>query len=56
MCRQEKMKIKGIVLDIGQTLAYYPVPLNWSGLYRPAFESVAEKNGLQITEQERKKT
>lgn len=52
MYRQEKMKIKGIIFDIGQTLAYYPVPLNWSALYRPAFESIAEKNGLQITEQE----
>ena len=46
------MKIKGVVFDIGQTLAYYPVPLNWSALYRPAFESVAEKNGLSVTEAE----
>ena len=50
--RQEKMRIKGIVFDIGQTLAYYPIPLNWSALYRPAFESIAEKNRLQITERE----
>ena len=50
--RQEKMRIKGIVFDIGQTLAFYPIPLNWSALYRPAFESIAEKNRLQITERE----
>lgn len=46
------MKIKGVIFDIGQTLAYYPVPLNWSALYRPAFESIAEKNGFNITEAE----
>lgn len=46
------MKIKGVIFDIGQTLAYYPVPLNWSALYRPAFESVAEKNRFNITEAE----
>lgn len=46
------MKIKGVIFDIGQTLAYYPVPLNWSALYRPAFESIAEKNRLHITEAE----
>ena len=44
--------IKAVVFDIGQTLAYYPVPLNWSELYRPAFEGVAEKLGLQISEEE----
>lgn len=44
------MKIKGIVFDIGQTLAYYPIPLNWSSLYRPAFEFVAGKNQLNLTE------
>ena len=46
------MSIKGIVFDIGQTLAYYPIPLNWSSLYRPAFESIAEKNNLSISEEE----
>ncbi len=46
------MKIGAIVFDIGQTLAFYPIPLNWSALYRPAFESIAEKNGLYITEKE----
>ena len=46
------MKIKGIVFDIGQTLVYYPIPLNWSALYRPVFESIAQKYGLNITEEE----
>ena len=46
------MKIKGIVFDIGQTLVYYPIPLNWSALYRPAFESIAKHHGLSITEDE----
>lgn len=45
-------KIEGIVFDIGQTLVYYPIPLNWSALYRPAFENIAEKNKLNITEDE----
>ncbi len=44
--------LKAIVFDIGQTLTYYPIPLNWSKLYRPAFESVAEKLSLTFTEEE----
>ena len=44
--------MKAIVFDIGQTLTSYPVPLNWSKLYRPAFGSVAEKLGIQFTEEE----
>lgn len=46
------MKTKAVVFDIGQTLVYYPFPLNWSELYRPAFESIAEKRKLNITENE----
>lgn len=46
------MKIKAVVFDIGQTLVYYPIPLNWSALYRPAFESIAEKYKLNIMENE----
>ena len=46
------MKIKAVVFDIGQTLVYYPFPLNWAELYRPAFESIAEKRKLNITENE----
>lgn len=44
--------MKAVVFDIGQTLTYYPIPLNWSKLYRPAFESVAEKLGIHFTEEE----
>ena len=33
--------IKAVIFDIGQTLAYYPIPLNWSSKYRPAFEQIA---------------
>ena len=44
--------MEAIVFDIGQTLAYYPIPLNWSALYRPAFEHVADKLELTISEEE----
>lgn len=46
------MEIKAVIFDIGQTLVYYPIPLNWSALYRPAFESIAEKYKLNIMENE----
>ncbi len=46
------MKIKAVIFDIGQTLVYYPFPLNWSKLYRPAFESIDQKRKLNITENE----
>ena len=42
--------IKTVIFDIGGTLVDYPILLNRSALYRPAFESVAEKNGLVITQ------
>lgn len=41
---------KAIVFDIGQTLVEYQKPLNWSKLYRPAFESVAGKCGYTFSE------
>ena len=44
--------IKAIVFDIGQTLTFYPLPLNWSKLYRPAFEAVSNKLGFDISEEE----
>ena len=44
--------IKAIVFDIGQTLTYYPIPLNWSKLYRPAFETVSNKLGIALSEEE----
>ncbi len=45
-------EIKAVVFDIGQTLVHYPFPLNWSALYRPAFESIAEEYQLTIKEVE----
>lgn len=44
--------MKAVVFDIGQTLTYYPIPLNWSKLYRPAFGRVSEKLGIHFTEDE----
>ena len=41
---------KAIVFDIGQTLVEYKKPLNWSELYRPAFESISEKCGYTFSE------
>ena len=49
---KEEQKMDGVVFDIGQTLVYYPFPLNWSALYRPAFEHVAAIFNLQISETE----
>ncbi len=48
------MEVKAIVFDIGQTLVHYPFPLNWSALYRPAFESIAKEYNLTIKETEYK--
>lgn len=42
--------IKGIVFDIGQTLVHYPIPLNWSSLYRPAFGKISEDLGISISD------
>ena len=47
------MRIKAVVFDIGQTLVHYPIPLNWSALYRPAFEHIEQKLGLNLSEVER---
>ena len=41
---------KAVVFDIGQTLIEYKNPLNWSKLYRPAFENIANKYGYRFTE------
>lgn len=46
------MKIKAVIFDIGRTLVSYQVPMNWSVLYRPAFESIAQKHWLSISEEE----
>ena len=42
--------MKAIVFDIGQTLVEYNKPLNWSKLYRPAFESIADKCGYTFSD------
>lgn len=42
--------VKAIVFDIGQTLVEYKIPLNWSELYRPALESVADKCGYVFSD------
>lgn len=41
-----------VIFDIGQTLVKYKNPLNWSKLYRPAFQYVAEKCGYHFTEEQ----
>lgn len=46
------MEVRAIVFDIGQTLVHYPFPLNWSELYRPAFESITKEYNLTIKEAE----
>lgn len=38
------MQIRAVAFDIGQTLCYYPLPLNWSRLYRPAFEEIEKRH------------
>lgn len=42
--------LKAVVFDIGQTLVEYEKPLNWSELYRPAFESISEKCGYTFSD------
>lgn len=39
------------IFDIGQTLVEYKVPLNWSKLYKPAFENIADRYGYDLTEE-----
>lgn len=41
---------KAVIFDIGQTLVDYRKPMNWSELYRPAFEHIAEKYGYTFSE------
>ena len=42
--------MKAVVFDIGQTLVKYKKPLNWSKLYRPAFESISDKCGYTFSD------
>ena len=41
---------KAAVFDIGQTMVDYKKPMNWSKLYRPAFEQIAEKYHYDFSE------
>ena len=42
--------VKAVVFDIGRTLVEYHKPLSWSKLYRPAFESIADKCGYTFSD------
>lgn len=41
---------KAVVFDIGQTLIQYNKPLNWSSLYKPALEYMAEECNYFISD------
>lgn len=43
--------LKAVVFDIGQTLVEYKIPLNWSKLYRQAFEQIAKKYNYSFSEE-----
>lgn len=43
---------KAVIFDIGQTLVKYKNPLNWSKLYRPAFQYVADQCGYHFSEEQ----
>lgn len=42
---------KAVVFDIGQTLVDYKMPMNWSKLYRPAFEFISKRHHYTFTEE-----
>ena len=43
---------QAVVFDIGRTLTDYRVPMNWSSLYRPAFEYIAQKYDYTFSEEQ----
>ena len=45
---------KAVVFDIGRTLTNYGIPMNWSSLYRPAFEYIAQKYNYAFSEEQYK--
>ena len=47
-----KNMFKAVVFDIGQTLVDYRIPMNWSSLYRPAFEQIAKKYNYSFSEEQ----
>ena len=46
--------IKAVIFDIGETLVRYNKPLNWSKLYRPAPEKMANDGNLNFSENDYK--
>lgn len=46
--------IKAVIFDIGETLVTYDKPLNWSKLYRPALEKMANDCNLNFSENDYK--
>lgn len=46
--------IKAVIFDIGETLVRYNKPLNWSKLYRPALEKMANDCNLNFSENDYK--
>ncbi len=44
--------IKAVIFDIGNTLVEYKIPMNWSELYRPAFEHTAGQFGYHFTKEQ----
>ncbi len=46
---------QGAVFDIGQTLVDYKIPMNWSKLYRPAFEHIADKYNYNFSQDQYQK-
>ena len=46
--------IKAVIFDIGETLVRYNKPLNWSKLYRPALEKIANDCNLNFSENDYK--
>lgn len=43
---------QAVVFDIGRTLTDYRIPMNWSSLYRPAFEYIAQKYDYTFSEEQ----
>lgn len=43
---------QAVVFDIGRTLTDYRIPMNWSSLYRPAFEYIAQKYNYSFSEEQ----
>jgi len=49
--RRQNHMFRAVVFDIGQTLVDYKIPMNWSKLYRPAMEQIAQKYHYTFSEE-----